>query len=62
MPEAALAALGRRACALPVVTLGERGAVFLWRDEVRARAGAGGEVVDTTGRGGRLRGRAALRR
>lgn len=50
-PERALKNLADRGVALPIVTLAERGAVFLWRgQQVSVRAPAA-KVVDTTGAG-----------
>ncbi|XXF75486.1 carbohydrate kinase [Myxococcaceae bacterium GXIMD 01537] len=51
-PEAALHHLGGLGVPLPVVTLGPKGAVFLWKGELtRVSAPAAREVVDTTGAG-----------
>ncbi len=50
-PEAALRALRARGVLLPVVTLGEAGAVLLWRDELFRVEAPRVRVVDTTGAG-----------
>ncbi|NBD09592.1 MULTISPECIES: carbohydrate kinase [Corallococcus] len=50
-PEDALRVLAGQGVRLPVVTLGERGAVFLWRGEVISIPAPQVTVVDTTGAG-----------
>ncbi|ATB26652.1 carbohydrate kinase family protein [Melittangium boletus] len=50
-PEAALRWLAGRGILLPVVTLGEAGAVFLWRGEVVRVEAPHVRVLDTTGAG-----------
>ncbi|WNG38098.1 carbohydrate kinase [Archangium violaceum] len=50
-PEEALRYLAGRGVTLPVVTLGEAGAVFLWRGEVVRVPSPRARVVDTTGAG-----------
>ncbi|WP_223633842.1 carbohydrate kinase [Corallococcus sp. EGB] len=50
-PEAALHVLAAKGVRLPVVTLGPRGAVFLWRGEVLSVPAPQVTVVDTTGAG-----------
>ncbi|QRK07557.1 carbohydrate kinase [Archangium violaceum] len=50
-PEDALRYLAGRGVTLPVVTLGEAGAVFLWRGEVIRVPSPRARVVDTTGAG-----------
>ena len=50
-PEEALRLLSDQGVRLPVVTLGERGAVFLWRGEVVHVPAPQVTVVDTTGAG-----------
>lgn len=50
-PEAALHHLAGRGVRLPVVTLGEAGAVFLWRGERVRVAAPPARVLDTTGAG-----------
>jgi fructokinase len=50
-PEGALRVLADWGVLLPVVTLGERGAVFLWKGEVLSVAAPEVTVVDTTGAG-----------
>ncbi|RKH07328.1 carbohydrate kinase [Corallococcus sp. CA053C] len=50
-PEEALRRLSEQGVRLPVVTLGERGAVFLWRGEVVHVPAPQVTVVDTTGAG-----------
>ncbi|WNG48522.1 carbohydrate kinase [Archangium minus] len=50
-PEEALRYLAGRGVTLPVVTLGEAGAVFLWRGEVVQVPSPRAQVVDTTGAG-----------
>lgn len=51
VPEAALEYLRAMGVALPVVTLGERGAVFLWKGELTRVPAPEARVVDTTGAG-----------
>ncbi|WP_224248676.1 carbohydrate kinase family protein [Hyalangium gracile] len=50
-PRGALEALSRLGILLPVVTLGEKGAAFLWRGEVVHVPAPAVRVVDTTGAG-----------
>lgn len=50
-PEAALEYLRGLGVPLPVVTLGERGAVFLWKGELTRVSAPEARVVDTTGAG-----------
>ncbi|QRN93773.1 carbohydrate kinase [Archangium violaceum] len=50
-PEEALRYLAGQGVKLPVVTRGEAGAVFLWRDEVVRVPAPRARVVDTTGAG-----------
>ncbi|WP_224362019.1 carbohydrate kinase family protein [Hyalangium versicolor] len=50
-PHAALEALSRMGVTLPVVTLGEKGAAFLWRGEVVHVPAPTVRVLDTTGAG-----------
>jgi fructokinase len=50
-PEEALRHLAGQGVTLPVVTRGEAGAVFLWRDEVVRVPAPRARVVDTTGAG-----------
>jgi fructokinase len=50
-PRTALEALSRMGVTLPVVTLGEKGAAFLWRGEVVHVPAPPARVVDTTGAG-----------
>ena len=50
-PEAALRELAKRQVALPVVTLGERGALALWNGELLQAAAPRVDVADTTGAG-----------
>lgn len=50
-PRTALQALSRMGVTLPVVTLGEKGAAFLWHGEVVHVPAPPARVVDTTGAG-----------
>ncbi|MFL5344806.1 MAG: carbohydrate kinase family protein [Hyalangium sp.] len=50
-PRGALEALSAMGVVLPVVTLGEKGAAFLWRGEVVHVPAPSTRVVDTTGAG-----------
>jgi len=50
-PEAALRQLASRGVVLPMITLAERGAMFLWKDRVVTVAAPEAKVVDTTGAG-----------
>lgn len=50
-PEAALAELSKKGVALPIVTLGEKGATFLWNEKVLRVSAPAAYVTDTTGAG-----------